>query len=186
MRLPLISPNALTDDQRLLYEDMKKVIGTTFKGFKAIDDNGALISPWNPWLTYKQFGGPMWEFTKALALGAKLPKPVREVAIVVTGTHFRARYELYAHIRVGELVGLTDAKIATIAAGQKPADLTEQEAMSYDFSSALVSGAVIPQVLYDRAVGYFGQEGVAELIYLVSLYSSVSILLNGFDVPVPD
>lgn len=35
-------------------------------------------------------------------------------------------YELYAHIRVGELVGLTDAKIAMIAAGQKPADLIDK------------------------------------------------------------
>lgn len=186
MRLPILPPKSLTPAQRPLYEDMKSVIGTTFKGFRAIDDDGALIGPWNPWLTYPQFGGPMWEFTKALAVGAKLPKPVREVAIIVTGTHFHARYELYAHIRVGELVGLSDAKIATIVSGQKPHDLTGDEAMSYDLACALVSAGVVPNVLYDRAVAVFGKDGVAELIYLVGLYSAVSVVLNGFDVPVPE
>lgn len=186
MRLPTLPPQTLSPEQRPLYEDMKSVIGTTFKGFKAIDENGALIGPWNPWLTFPQFGGPMWEFTKAMAVGAKLPKPVREVAIIVTGTHFHARYELYAHIRVGELVGLSNAKIATMVAGQKPADLTAAEAMSYDFTAALVSGGVIPNILCEQATEAFGKDGVAELIYLVGLYSAVSILLNGFDVPVPE
>ena len=63
---------------------------------------------------------------------AKLPKPVREVAILVTGACFNSRYELYAHERVAEGTGLSPAKIATIAAGQRPADLSAAEAAAYD------------------------------------------------------
>jgi 4-carboxymuconolactone decarboxylase len=39
------------------------------------------------------------------------------VAILVTGAHFRSAYEIYAHVLVAEAVGLSDDKIATIAAG---------------------------------------------------------------------
>ena len=186
MRLPLIPPETLAGDQRKLYDDMKSGIETSFKGFKAIDESGALIGPWNPWLTFPQFGGPVWNYTKAMAGDPKLPKSVREVAILVTGTHFHSGYELYAHILVGELRGLSDETIATIVAGERPASLTKEEAMAYDFASALVSGRIVPKILYDQAVKAFGQEGVAELIYLVGLYCAVSVVLNGFDVPVPE
>jgi 4-carboxymuconolactone decarboxylase len=186
MRLPLIPPETLKGEQRALYDDMKKGIEKSFRGFKAIDDGGALIGPWNPWLTFPQFGGPVWNFTKAMASDPKLPKGVREVAILVTGTHFHSGYELYAHILVGEARGLSDETIATIVSGEKPTSLTKEEALAYNFASALVSGRIAPKLLYDQAQNTFGRDGVAELIYFVALYCAVSVVLNGFDVPVPE
>ena len=144
MRLPLVPPAKLSPEQRPLYEDMKKGIESNFQGFKAIAGDGALIGPWNPWLRFPKVGGPIWELTKALSSSPTLPKPVREVAILVTGAHFRAGYEIYAHVLIAELRGLSDDKIATIVAGQRPADLTREEAVAYDVAHALVSGGVLP------------------------------------------
>lgn len=186
MRLPLLPPETLEGDQRALYDDMKSGIDANFKGFKNIDESGALIGPWNPWLTFPQFGGAVWNYTKAMANDPKLAKDVREVAILVTGTHFHSGYELYAHILVGELRGLADDVIATIVAGERPSSLTVPQALAYDFTSALVAGRIVPKILYDQAVKTYGRDGTAELIYLVGLYCAVSIILNGFEVPVPD
>lgn len=186
MRLPLIPPEKLNPAQRALYEDMKKGIETNFKGFKAICDDGRLIGPWNPWLHFSKFGGPVWELTKALSTSPSLPRPVREVAILVTGAKFHAGYEIYAHVIVAELRQLSDEKISTIVAGQRPGDLTREEALAYDVASALVNGGTLPEVCYKQAVAAFGEELAAELIYLVGLYCMVSVTLNGFDVPVPE
>jgi 4-carboxymuconolactone decarboxylase len=186
MRLPLIPPAKLNAEQRPLYDDMKKGIETNFKGFKAIGEDGGLIGPWNPWLHYAKIGGPVWELVKALSSSPTLPRPVREVAILVTGAKFHAGYEIYAHVMVAELRGLSDEKIATIVAGQRPVDLTRGEAVAYDVASALVSGGVLPEPCYKAAVTAFGEEAAAELIYLVGLYCMVSVTLNGFDVPVPE
>ena len=111
---------------------------------------------------------------------------MREVAILVTGAKFHSAYELYAHVLAAELRGLPDEKISTIVAGQRPGDLTEEEGIAYDVASNLVSGGVLPTLTYQRAVVAFGEEGAAELIYLVGLYCAVSVTLNGFDVPVPE
>jgi alkylhydroperoxidase family enzyme len=111
---------------------------------------------------------------------------VREVAILVTGAHFKSAYELYAHVIVAERRGLSDEKLATIVAGQRPVDLTRQEAVAYDFASALVGGGVLPELTYRAAVEQFGEHGAAELSYLVGLYCLVSVTLNTFDVPVPE
>jgi len=186
MRLPLLSPKALSAKQKPLYEDMRGGIQQSFKGFTAISPAGELIGPWNPWLRYPKWGKPVWELVKALSLSPGLPRPVREVAILVTGAKSRSAYEIYAHVLAAELRGLPDEKIATIVAGQRPNDLSEEEAIAYDVASNLVSGGVLPSLTYKRAAGAFGEDGIAELIYLVGLYCAVSVTLNGFDVPVPE
>jgi hypothetical protein len=173
MRIPLLDPTKLSPEQRALYDDMRQGIETNFKGFTAIDDNGALIGPWNPWLSFPKFGGPTWELVKA-------------VAILVAGAKFHAAYEIYAHVLVAELRGLPDDKIATIVAGQRPANLSREEVVAYDLAAALVGGGVLPALTYQQAVAEFGQDGAAELINLVGLYCMVSVTLNGFDVPVPE
>ena len=186
MRLPLIPPAELSPEQRPLYDDMKRGIESSFQGFKAIGNDGALIGPWNPWLKFAKFGGPVWELVKALSASPALPKPVREIAILVTGARFHAGYEIYAHVLVAELRGLSDEKISTIVAGQRPADLTREESVAYDVASALNRGGVLPELCYKEAIATFGEQAAAELIYLVGLYCMVSVTLNGFDVPVPE
>jgi hypothetical protein len=81
---------------------------------------------------------------------------------------------------------MSEEKLSTIVAGQRPTDLSRQEAVAYDFASALVSGGVLPELTYRAAIEQFGKHGAAELSYLVGLYCLVSVTLNTFDVPVPD
>ena len=51
---------------------------------------------------------------------------------------FRSAYEIYAHVMIAERRGLSDDKLATIVAGQRPPDLARDEAIAYDVASALV------------------------------------------------
>ena len=41
-------------------------------------------------------------------------RPVREVAVLVTGAKFRSAYEIYAHVIVAEQRGLSDKELSTI------------------------------------------------------------------------
>jgi alkylhydroperoxidase family enzyme len=186
MRLPLIPPAELSPEQRPVYDDMRSGIEKNFRGFETVAESGALMGPWNPWLHEPKFGKPIWDLTLALSVAPSLPRPVREVAILVTGAKFRSAYELYAHVIAAEARGLSDDKLATIVAGQRPADLARDEAIAYDVAAALVDRGVLPEITYRQAVTAFGRHGAAELIYLVGLYCLVSVTLNGFDVPVPE
>jgi hypothetical protein len=55
--------------------------------------------------------------------------------------------------------GLTDEKLAMIVAGQRPVDLTRQDAVAYDVAAALVSGGVLPELTYRATVTAFGPHG---------------------------
>ena len=186
MRLPFLDPAALSKQQKPLYDDMRAGIEAHFKGFVSMRSDGTLLGPWNPWLTEPKFGKPVWELVKAIADNPSLAPAVREVAILVTGAHFRSAYELYAHVIVAEQRGLSDEKLATIVAGQRPTDLTRPEAVAYDFAAALVGGGVLPALTSKAAVQEFGAHGAAELSYLIGVYCMVSVTLNTFDVPLPE
>lgn len=88
-------------------------------------------------------------------------------------------------MRVAELGGLSDDKLATIVAGQRPADLSREEAIAYNVACSLGSGGVLPTLTYEQSVRMFGDQATAELISLVGLYCMVAVLLNGLDVRVP-
>jgi len=185
MRSQPTPPADLPPERRALYDDMRAGIEQNFKGFVAMDSAGALLGPFNPWLRYATWGGPIWELVKSLSVSPTLPRPIREVAILVTGAKFRSAYEIYAHVVIAESRGLSDDKISTIIVGQRPSDLTREEGIAYDVASGLVEGHVVPDLTYRQARDAFGEQGAAELIFLVGLYCLVSVTLNGFDVPVP-
>src|SRR6202158_2205144 len=186
MRLPIIAPAELSPEQKPIYDDMRDGIARNFQGFVNIRGDGALLGPWNPWIHEPKFGKPVWELTKTMVSNPSLPANVREVAILVTGAHFKSAYESYAHVIFAQHRGLSDENLATIVSGQRPGDLTRQEAVAFDFAWALVNGGVLPELTYRAAVEQFGQHGTAELSYLIGFYCFVFGNVNNVGVPVPD
>lgn len=185
MRLAPLAPDQLNAEQKQLDESIRSGVDKFLKGFVSQRKDGALIGPFNPMLHFPQFGKPTWDYTMALAENTTLPKQAHEVAILVTGARFHSRYEIYAHEHVAEKAGLSASKIATITAGGRPADLDEQESAAYDVASVLSKGGQLPESTYQAALKAFGEQGVAELAYLIGGYCLVSVLLNAYDISVP-
>ncbi len=185
MRLKPIPPAKLTAKQKPLFAEMEKGIKEHLTGFVSHTPDGALVGPFNPMLHFPQFGKAAWAYTTALIENSTLPVKAHEVAILATGAHFGTRYELYAHERIAAKAGLSPAKIATIASGQRPVDLTSEEAVAYDVAARLSKGGQLPESTYQAAIKAFGEQAAAELIYLVAGYAMVSVLLNAWDISVP-
>lgn len=187
MRLPPIAPDALNEAQRTLYDDMKAGVTSKYDAFVTIREDGALLGPWSAWLHQPEVGAAFWTVTKAMTSFKVLPDAVRQLVILVVGARFKAAYEIYAHAAVAKAKHeISDARLATLAAGERPGDLTEQEAAGYDVATALINGGVLPEPTYRHAQALFGERGLAELIYLVGHYCFVSTTLNGFAIGVPD
>ena len=187
MRLLPIAPNALNAAQRPRYDDMKAGVTSKYDAFVTMREDGALLGPWSAWLHQPEVGAAFWTVTKAMTAFKVLPDGVRQLVILVVGARFKAAYEIYAHAAVAKARHeISDARLATLAAGERPGDLTEQEATGYDVAAALMNGGVLPEPTYRHALALFGQRGLAELIYLVGHYCFVSTTLNGFAIGVPD
>ena len=99
-------------------------------------------------LHFPQFGLPALLFQRAVSAEARLPKTVREVAILAVGSAFGARYELYAHEITAAEVGLSHVQIAAIVAGARPSALSDEEAIAHDVARVLASGRILPAATY--------------------------------------
>ncbi|AWB25765.1 MULTISPECIES: carboxymuconolactone decarboxylase family protein [Alphaproteobacteria] len=186
MRLPPIPPNDLSPEVRALHDAIVERMGRSLSAFASQDADGALIGPFPALLHFPRFGAPAFAFLDSLVGGATLPETVREVVILAVGARFKARYELYSHEKMAVEAGLPRPLIAAIAAGQRPPDLDEMQAAAFDFVTAATGGGSVPASTYEQARALFGNEGVGELAFLVASYTVICILLNAFDVPVPE
>src|SRR5581483_3734620 len=116
---------------------------------------------------------------------SSLPKTLKELAILGTGRHWTAQYEWYAHRKLALEAGLDAAIVDAIAAGERPAKLSEAESAVYDFASELLYTKQVSDPAFARAREHLGEQGVVDLIGTVGYYSLVSMCLNVDRYPLP-
>lgn len=186
MRIKLVSKNDVSPAQQDLYGAFVKRVGSNYSAFKTMNDDGALLGPWAVWLQVPEVGDAIRQLIELIEKMPGLQKTTVQAIILATGAHFNAAYELYAHATVGKAAGLSDAQIATLAAGDIPADFDAEAELAIRVTKRLLHGGVLPGPLFRQAVATFGQDGFDHLIYTVSQYCLVSICLNAYDVPEED
>ena len=186
LRLPPLPPGELDTAQRAFHDESVAFIESAFSGFQTQRDDDALLGPWTVWVRHPAIGQASQALVAAVSELKVLPKRVHEIVILAVGAHFDAAYELYAHCAVAQQAGLTDRQIASLVIGQKPDDLSDEEAIAFDCASVLARGGVLPGFLYAAARKSFGDDGVAQLTYLAGAYAFVSMTLNAYDIPAPE
>lgn len=144
---------------------------------------GALLGPWGIFIQMPKVGQAHENLLDAVTSLGHLPEAVKQVALIVVGAHFKAAYEIYAHVAIVTKEGMSSEKATTLAAGSRPSDLTPEEACGYDVAFALLQGGVLPGAVYAAALKVLGQDGLNGLVQWICAYATVSIMLNEYDVP---
>jgi 4-carboxymuconolactone decarboxylase len=106
----------------------------------------------------------------------------REIAVLVTTSHWHSAYPTAAHETRGVEVGLPAAAVEAIVAGLPTAFSDAREQVVYEVAMALAGGRLLPQGLYDRAVSALGHESVTDMIVLMGYYTAVSLTMNFYAV----
>jgi 4-carboxymuconolactone decarboxylase len=128
----------------------------------------------------------------AQALGAycrfnsSLPPRLSELAILVTGSFWKANYEWYAHAPIATKAGVEPAAIEAIRTGVTPTFSKSDEQAIYDFASELVKTKRVSNATFERAKKELGETSVIDLVGIIGYYSLVSVTLNAFELPLPD
>jgi len=186
MRLQPLSPDALPPELRSVHQTIVDLMVRRQPQIVAEDRSGALIGPFPAMLHFPAFGIPALRLLAAIGTEAKLPPLVREVVILTVGARLNARYELYAHEIMGAVAGLSAAEVALLAAGRRPPTLSDEAAIAHDVASALLDGRTLAASTFDRATALLGHDGLGELVFLMGGYVLIALVLNCFDMPVPD
>lgn len=121
--------------------------------------------------------------TKSLAETTELPPLAREVAILATGNHEAAGYEIYAHSAVSGL-GVEDLK--TIADGRCPDHLDGKCHAAFDLATELCKPGRLSDGAWENAIRLLGKTAAVAVVHYVGFYKYVATILNGFDAKAPE
>lgn len=146
---------------------------------------GRLSGPFNTWLRSPELADRLQKVGEQLRFRSSLPGHLNEFAILITGREWSAGYEWYAHHSLAMKAGLKPEIAADLKAGRRPAAMSEDEAVIYDFSTQLHRNKQVSDAVYSRMVKRFGEAGAADLIALNGYYVLVSMTLNVARVQAP-
>jgi 4-carboxymuconolactone decarboxylase len=111
---------------------------------------------------------------------------LNELAILLTARHWTAQYEWYAHRRLAMQAGLSPDIADAIAEGKRPAAMSPEETIVYNFCHELLDTGQVSDASYKAVIDKFGERGAVDLIGVTGYYSLVAMVLNVDRVPIPD
>jgi 4-carboxymuconolactone decarboxylase len=143
-----------------------------------------------------QFGGPFdaWlrspEVAKrALSLGnfvwerTSVGRRIVELAIIVTGRHWRSNVEWVAHERMAREQGVSEEVIQAVFEQRMPENAPDDEKLTIAVCRALHETQDLPLELYQKAIAEWGEQGLMDIIQTIGFYTFVSMTLNSFNIP---
>ena len=181
-RLVPLSPDALDDDQRKLYDAVMRSPRAQMPLFQkyGLRDDGSMVGPFDPWLRSPDLGLIFERAGMALRTETEVPEIAREVAILVVAAAWRARFEWFAHSMVLRKQGVPDAVIEAIGRRRPPPVEDPQVLAAHDVAYELVHERAISDDTYARAAELLGERGLVEIVCAVGFYQLVSGILVAF------
>jgi 4-carboxymuconolactone decarboxylase len=172
-RVDDLNLEALSAEQRRVYDAI--VAGP----------RGAVQGPLRVWLHSAALADRAQALGAFCRFGTTLPPRLSELAILVTGAYWQARFEWYAHAPLARKAGLDPDAIEAIRTGRPPQWAHEDEAAVYAFAHELTWTRQVSDPVYARALKVLGLTSLVELVGILGYYTLISMTINAFEVPLP-
>jgi 4-carboxymuconolactone decarboxylase len=166
-RLPPLDPDALTEAQRRAADEL--VAGP----------RGGVIGPFVPLLRSPELMEHAQRMGEYLRYRNAIGTRLSELVILLIARFWSQQVEWAIHAPIAANVGIAADTIAAIAAGRRPARLTDDEVLVYDFCFELNVNQDVSDVTFDRALARFGEQGVVDLLGINGYYTFLAMVMNG-------
>jgi 4-carboxymuconolactone decarboxylase len=173
-RLPDLPREAMTDEQRRIHDEI------------ASGPRGQVQGPLKIWLNSPGLADVAQKLGAYMRFGSNLPPRLSELAILVTGAHYKAEYEWYAHVRFAHEAGIPEAVTEAVRMGGVPDLPDADQRMVHRVAVELTRNHGLSDTTYAEAVEVLGLPALVDLVALVGYYGIVSLTLNTFEIPTPD
>ena len=120
-----------------------------------------------------------------LRFESALPANLRELAILATARHWRQDYEWRVHATIARDVGLSEAAIASLAAGEEVSGLSLQESVVLAFCRQLHETTNVDDAAFAAAAALLGTAGIIDLCSVCGYYAMLAMVMNVARNPLP-
>ena len=163
-RFPPLTPEAMSPAQRTAADAIMA------------GPRKSLDGPFNAWLRSPELGDRLQKVGEYLRFNTSLPGGLNEFAILITGREWSSGYEWFAHYPLAIKAGLRPE--IDLRAGRRPANMSADETLVYDFSTQLHRDKQVSDAVYRGVVARFGEQGAMDLIAVNGYYDLVCMTLN--------
>jgi len=174
MRLPLLDPKNLSAEQRKLWERI------------ASGPRGGVRGPYFALLHSPSLCEGFEAVGRFLRYECAVPPHLRELAILVVARRWRAQYEWFAHAKIAAKEGIAAEVIEAIRRGQTPTFAKDDERVLYEFVHELLREGFVGDARYNAAHALLGVTGMVDLLGFIGQYNSIALILNAFEIGLPD
>jgi 4-carboxymuconolactone decarboxylase len=175
-RLPSIPDDKLTDRQKELMEAIRS-------GPRGRVSQGG---PFGVYLHAPEFGDLTQKLGAHCRYKTGVAPRLSEFAILCTARQWRAQYEWHAHAVIAEKAGVAPETIRDVKAGRAPKKAKKDERAIYDFVQELHKTRRVSERTYKRVNTFLGDAATVELVGILGYYSTVAMMLDVFNVPLPE
>src|SRR6201991_2436412 len=146
---------------------------------------GGMRGPFNAWLRSPILADRLQKVGEYVRFNTSLDKRINEMAIIMTAQAWGAQYEWYAHAPLALKAGLAPETVKAIGAGEKPANMKDDEAIVWEITTQLRRDHSVNDAIYAKALEKFGEQGIIDLVAVNGYYDVVSMTLNVAHVKAP-
>lgn len=174
-RLPALSSTDLSPAQQELLASLQSAGRATVTG------------PYSVLLRVPEIGAIVRDLSFRMRTRTRLADRLFEVMVLTVARSWTAQYEWYAHEPGARKAGISDAVIEAIREDRPdPPFAEEDERVVFLVTRELLRTKRLSEATYARALASFGEELLIELVTAIGFYNLISVVLNAFDVAIPD
>jgi 4-carboxymuconolactone decarboxylase len=146
---------------------------------------GVVEGPLRVWLQSPQLAERAQALGAFCRFGTSLPPRLSELAILVTGAHWRAGFEWHVHAPIAIKAGIAPEIAEAIRVGATPRFIQVDEAAVHAFARELLEKHAVSDSTYRAVEAHLGKTGTVDLVGILGYYGLISMTIVAFQVPVP-
>ena len=173
-RIPLVSPDSMTDAQRRVHDAM-------MSGPRRSPPVGPLAAA----MHRSELAEKWSELGLVLRFNSSFEPRLREFVILFTGRYWDCQFEWFSHEGEARKAGLSEQSIETLRHGGHTFEAADEQAI-HDYAMELLRDHRVSEAVYQRILASHGTAGVVELTALIGYYAMVALTLNAHEIGVPD
>jgi 4-carboxymuconolactone decarboxylase len=144
-----------------------------------------LVGPFIPLLRSPEYMSRLQRVGEYLRYKTNLGSGISEFIILLIARHWTQQFEWYSHEALALKAGIKPETIKAVAEGRRPAAMTPDEEMVFDYVAELLMNQSVSDPAYARILNRFGEQGVIDITGLCGYYTTLGMLMNVTRTPVP-
>jgi 4-carboxymuconolactone decarboxylase len=165
-RLPTIAPDQYNDDQKRAAEE--------FLAARKVP----VFGPFEPMMHSPEVMSMARSMGDYLRYHSAIGNTLSELAILVTAREWSQDFEWYVHYPIALKAGVAKDIADAIGDGRRPAGMSTDEEIVYDFATELQKNKRVSDAIFNRAEQRFSKKGVVDLTGIVGYYTFLAMQLN--------